>query len=118
MSKKSDVKIYLKNVLVKQLDDKPFSKLTVMDLCREAGISRVTFYTWYDDKYDLLEDYFSDMVNYATDVFKELQSENNPEGDAFKGFINLFDAVGDLFYNHYDFFKHTAQDEEDRKSVV
>jgi AcrR family transcriptional regulator len=36
------------------LGRKPFGKITVYDLCDEALISRATFYTHYNDKYDLL----------------------------------------------------------------
>ena len=48
-------KRHLKQALVKMLEDTPFEKLTVAELCRRAETSRITFYTHYDDKYDLTE---------------------------------------------------------------
>ncbi len=37
------------------LEQKGFSKMTVADICREADISRGTFYLHYEDKYALLD---------------------------------------------------------------
>lgn len=34
-------------------ESKPFSALTVHDICQEAGISRATFYRIFEDKYSL-----------------------------------------------------------------
>lgn len=37
------------------LQQKPFEKITVNEVCREANFPRATFYNYFDDKYDLLE---------------------------------------------------------------
>lgn len=37
------------------LEQETFSKITVNDICEEALISRSSFYTYYQDKYDLLQ---------------------------------------------------------------
>ncbi len=39
----------------KLLADRSFSELQVKDICREAGISRQTFYRYYRDKYEILQ---------------------------------------------------------------
>ena len=36
----------------------PFEKITVTELCRAADVSRITFYTYYDDKYALADRLF------------------------------------------------------------
>lgn len=46
------------------LEQKGFSKMTVADICREADISRGTFYLHYEDKYALLDA----MIDEALDV--------------------------------------------------
>jgi len=45
----------LLNSFNKLIEYKSFGKITVNDLCEEALISRATFYTHFDDKYDLLK---------------------------------------------------------------
>lgn len=39
----------------KLLADRSFSELQVKDICKEAGISRQTFYRYYRDKYEILQ---------------------------------------------------------------
>lgn len=41
----------LKNLLA----EKPFEKITTMDICKDANVPRATFYNHFNDKYDLLE---------------------------------------------------------------
>ncbi len=36
------------------MDRKSFEKITVEEVCREAGISKPTFYRYYKDKYDVM----------------------------------------------------------------
>ena len=38
------------------LSKKSFEKITVKSICENADISRITFYSHYDDKYDLVSD--------------------------------------------------------------
>lgn len=42
------------NAMLSLLETRSFVRLTVQDLCREAWISRATFYAHFNDKYDLL----------------------------------------------------------------
>lgn len=55
------------------LQEKDFSKITIQDICREALVSRSTFYAHYLDKYDLLEKivdrYFSILQELIADRF-------------------------------------------------
>lgn len=37
------------------LAEKPFEKITTMDICKNANVPRATFYNHFNDKYDLLE---------------------------------------------------------------
>lgn len=41
--------------LIGLMKEKPFSKITIQDICKSALVSRSTFYAHYLDKYDLLE---------------------------------------------------------------
>lgn len=44
----------LAETLLSLLDQKPFRKLTVNDICQNAMVSRSTFYLHFEDKYQLL----------------------------------------------------------------
>lgn len=44
----------LVRALVKLLEEKPFSKISVKDICEEALVSRSGFYSHFEDKYHLL----------------------------------------------------------------
>jgi len=101
----------IKSTLVKMLEDMKFEKITVADLCRRGDISRITFYTHYDDKYSLINEMYNDYLQEAYDIYHELQSKNNEDMDSFKGYKNLLKCVLDMFYRNYDFFKHTSAEE-------
>lgn len=104
-------KKYLKETLISLLNTYPFEKITVTHLCNSADISRITFYSHYDDKYDLVEDIFNDMIETGTSHYRELEAEFNQDNNIVTGFINVLKATLDLYYNHYDFFKHTSAEE-------
>ncbi|WP_268913334.1 TetR/AcrR family transcriptional regulator [Lentilactobacillus sp. SPB1-3] len=48
-------KIKIRNALFKLLDRQTIDKITVKSIIDEAGLNRTTFYSYYTDKYDLLE---------------------------------------------------------------
>lgn len=55
----------IESALLHLLQKKEFSKITTQDICREALVSRSTFYAHYLDKYDLLEkivDHYSSLL--------------------------------------------------------
>jgi AcrR family transcriptional regulator len=47
-------KMMIKQSLVKLLQEKPISKISVKEICETADINRSTFYAHYSDQYDLL----------------------------------------------------------------
>lgn len=53
----------LKNALVSLLKSQSFDKLTVIDICNEACVNRITFYNHYKDKYELFDDALGDVIN-------------------------------------------------------
>ncbi len=109
MEKKENVQVSLKNAMTKLLDENRFEHITVSELCKTAGTSRVTFYTYYDDKYALLDDYFKDMLDKAEKDFEELQKENNPKDEPETAYCNFLDAVLNLYYDRIDFFTHAEE---------
>lgn len=53
----------LKTALLKLLEEKPIDKITIYELCKVAQINRTTFYKYYGNQYDLLEDIEKDNFN-------------------------------------------------------
>src|SRR5215469_4608391 len=83
-------KILLREALVALIEEKGFDALTVGDLTERAMVSRAAFYRNYQDKYDLVEQIFTDAMN------------------------DVLAAIGDLGQEHpadiwVRFFEHIAQ---------
>lgn len=101
----------IKATLTALLQEIPFEKISVAEICRRGDISRITFYAHYEDKYALAEEIFSDHVQEAQDKYHMLQAENNPKNNGFIGYQNLLDAILSLYYDNYTFFSHTTSSE-------
>lgn len=100
-------KKYLKDTLIQLLAEQSFEKITVTNLCERADVSRITFYSHYEDKYDLVEDIFSDMIDIGSADYEARQLANNRDGNVSVGFSNIMESILNLYYKHYDFFKYT-----------
>lgn len=58
---------------------KPFDEVTVSDICKKAGVSRMTFYRYYTTKEDIFVDFsderfaefFDDVVRYQNPTLEE-----------------------------------------------
>ena len=55
-------KIMLKNALVELLETKPINKITVYELCRSAQINRSTFYKYYGEPHDILNEIVNELL--------------------------------------------------------
>ncbi|MDX5474782.1 MAG: TetR/AcrR family transcriptional regulator [Bacillaceae bacterium] len=58
----------IKNALIELLEEKGFESITVKDITTRAKINRGTFYSHYQDKYDL-------MAKCAEDLVKEMENK-------------------------------------------
>lgn len=97
----------LKETLITMMSETPFEEITITEVCQKADISRITFYTHYNDKYALIDDIFQDMIRIGTDIYKTMQTENNPEHFYVQSYCNVLHAILELYYSHYEFFCHT-----------
>ena len=62
----------LQNTLFALLTRKKLSEISVKEICEESLVSRITFYTHFEDKYDLL-DYSAKQV--SQDIYKDFLKE-------------------------------------------
>ena len=97
----------LKEAMVSMLSKEDFEHISITELCREAEVSRITFYSHYNDKYALLDDIFNDMLQIGTADYYRRQRENNPAGKLAAGYVNMLDAILEIYYDRFDFFRYT-----------
>lgn len=57
----------LRQALLELLKTKPIDKISVLDICATAQINKMTFYKYYSDKFDLLEDCIHTI---ATEIYE------------------------------------------------
>ena len=84
-----DKKKLILDTFVELLSKKPFDKITVKDIVEACGINRNTFYYYYSDIYDLLEEIFSKELQKIVDAHKNGAS-----------WIQAFTEIADIAYNH------------------
>lgn len=65
-----DTKKLIFDTFIEQLEKKPFDKITVKDIVESCGINRNTFYYYYSDIYDLLEEVFTQELKAITEQHK------------------------------------------------
>lgn len=69
-----DTKKLIYYTFIELLEKKPFDKITVKDIVEACDINRNTFYYYYSDIYDLLEEIFMKELNEFVDAHKEGKS--------------------------------------------
>ena len=97
----------LKAALTDMLAKEDFEHISITELCRRAEVSRITFYSHYSDKYALLDDIFNDLLAVGTEDYYRRQKENNPGGKLTAGYVNMLDSILKVYYDRFDFFRHT-----------
>lgn len=97
----------LKAAMTEMLAREDFEHISITALCRKADVSRITFYSHYNDKYALLDDIFNDMLWQGTEDYYKRQEENNPSHRLAAGYVNMLDSILELYYERFDFFQHT-----------
>lgn len=63
--------------LIKLLEEKPFSAITISELTAKAGVSRMTYYRNYNKKEDIFEQYLKDASEYYGKEVQELMLQGN-----------------------------------------
>ncbi len=97
----------LKNTLVELLNEKTFEQITVKEICERSQTSRITFYTHFADKYELLDSIFQEYLAFARNEYADLNKQNNPEKDPIQNYCNLLESILDLCLSTIPFLNHT-----------
>lgn len=70
----------LQNALIVCMQQKPFNRITVREICETADINRSTFYMHYKDIYELLDEIEEQVYQEIDAIFsKESPSIHNME---------------------------------------
>ena len=89
MTEQIDVRISkskseLKKAFLKLLQENAFDRISVMQICKEANITRGTFYKYYEDKYELLYAVILDIRKLISSKYHEMidskRAEQDPDG--------------------------------------
>ncbi|MBQ9031436.1 MAG: TetR/AcrR family transcriptional regulator C-terminal domain-containing protein [Parasporobacterium sp.] len=69
----------LKDALLKLLKTKPITRVTIKELCEEAGLNRGTFYLHYNEPNDLLREIEEEFVQEKMSFFNPYMKNDNPD---------------------------------------
>jgi AcrR family transcriptional regulator len=72
-------KMVLRESLIKLLQDKPISRITIKEICDDADINRTTYYSHYTDQFDQLKHI---ELEFISDINSYLDNFNINKGDS------------------------------------
>ena len=96
-------RMLLRTALIELMQDKPFSEITIKEICEQADLNRTTFYLHYTDQSDLLSDVENEVNQKTMDFLKNISPASDAPSmiDAFLQYVRenaslfrilLFDA--------------------------
>lgn len=83
----------LKNSLIKLLDKKHVSRITVTEICEEADLNRGTFYAHYTDQFALRDELESDFISDIQACFATAQESDDLESVLRMSVNGLFEYI-------------------------
>ncbi|MEG1283851.1 MAG: TetR/AcrR family transcriptional regulator, partial [Lactococcus sp.] len=86
-NRKERTKSKLRDAITQLLQEKSFDHITTTELVKVAKISRSGFYTHYQDKYDMIDQYQKTLFNTIEYVFEK----NN--GDLHKTMLETYEFL-------------------------
>lgn len=90
----------IKESLKSLIKTTPLRKISVEDICVNAHISRKTFYTYFTDKFDLIDKMFQDDVIASMYELRELLPRHSEDSST----IIVLERFYQSFYNNKDFY--------------
>lgn len=97
MADGNSTKSALAEAMKKLMVHKPFSKISISDLCEECGLNRKSFYYHFKDKYDLVNWIF--YVDFLT----------NMSGKNFENEWDVLVSVCNIFYQNREFYQRALK---------
>jgi len=72
--RKTTTKEDIKEALIQLLSEEKFENISISKLCKRAGINRGTFYLHYEDKYQMIDSFKSEIISQLY-IFLEKERE-------------------------------------------
>ncbi|HOU02306.1 MAG TPA: TetR/AcrR family transcriptional regulator [Bacteroidales bacterium] len=66
-----------------------FRRVTIDEICHEAGVSKMTFYKWFDNKTGFAKTIFSNEVQRAIIEFRKIMEKEMPPAERLKTIITM-----------------------------
>ena len=87
------------DALVNIMQQKAYDKISVSDIVKKAGVSRMTYYNYYETKDELVKDYIEEITSlYLEEEKNNLKEKNNIMDYVHILFlIKFFDRYGEFF---------------------
>ncbi|GGI62681.1 MULTISPECIES: TetR/AcrR family transcriptional regulator [Limosilactobacillus] len=103
----------IKESFIKLLSEKEISRITVSEITEQADIGRGTFYTHYQDIYDLYQSLINELAQELLKIFDKYYSP------AIKGnnFIPLFRALSDYVSSQQQLFSILINKRNNRLTI-
>lgn len=93
----------LREALMRLVEQKPFSRVTISEITEEAGLDRTTFYLHFQGIHEL-------MGELAESLFKELRSEiYNDQSSDFSQRPEEIEGYVEVVFNHLEKYSHFYQ---------
>lgn len=108
----SKSKAELKKAFLKLLKDNAFDRISVMQICKEANITRGTFYKYYEDKYELLYAIIIDTRKRISTTYHEMIDSNRAENDPDGCLKELIEMMIDLCLENKDILINLYADQD------
>ena len=89
-SKSENTKRHIISSFLKLMDEKPWEKITVIEICRSAEITRGTFYQYFGDLYDLVEQLEHSLLEDLSARLSSLPGASGPHCRA-EDFLTKYD---------------------------
>jgi len=95
-------KMVIRDSFIRLLQEKPINKITVKEICELADINRSTFYKYYLDPYDWLEQAKKECLETSQKVIDEIDSTDLEVllTELFETIKSNFDMFSVIFANH------------------
>ncbi|MCM1065619.1 MAG: TetR family transcriptional regulator C-terminal domain-containing protein [Eubacterium sp.] len=94
-------KMFLNESLLKFLMEKPISRITVTELCKDADVNRSTYYVYFTDPYDQLKkletEIMVDMAIYVDNIMTEGLHNTKKQKRLMKGILDYIEKKKHVF---------------------
>lgn len=89
------------DTIIKLMKEKSFEEIKVSDICQTALITRSTFYSHYEDKYELVMDFVNHLEE---NIIKELE-KNNKSLNTNEYYIEAINLLIDYLDKNIDIYR-------------